>query len=551
MPADEGCMTAAIYARFSSDLQTEKSIEDQVARCQAIAMAEGLGLCRVFSDSALSGASMGNRPGLHSLLEAIRDGRVTALVTESLDRISRNQADLHTVVQTAQYRGVRLITASDGEIMQGSQGEIMVGLRGIVGAMYLKDLADKTRRGLEGVARSGRIPGGLCYGYRAVPGEVRGLREIDEGEAEVVRRIYTEYDDGRSPREIMKALIAEGVPGPRGKRWGLSTLLGNAKRLNGILCNPLYRGELVFNRQRKVKNPETGRAKMAPNPPEMWQRYEMPELAIVPADLWSRVHARRLAGASTRPEYQRKPKRVLSGLMRCGACGGPFGYVAQGPRYGCTTRRNTGDCSNSRTIRAERLEGRVLAGLRERALAPEAVEYAVACYRERMEELEGKKIRDHARLERELAKCEATVQQARKMLRAGSLTEWMVDEANAAELRAKEIRAELEEADAPSVVRLHPEAAGQYRALVEEMNTALATGDEFDSRSKAVAAIRNLITAIIVSPGEKRGEVYVDVEGDLAALLDNQEGGRDAVTLGAGVGFGRYRNTLPFKVIAG
>ena len=537
MRAVEGEMTAAIYARFSSDLQTEKSIEDQVARCQAIALSEGLGLCRVFSDSALSGASMANRPGLQALMDAVRAGKVTAVVTESLDRISRDQADLHSVFRTIQYRGVRLITASDGEIQPGSQGEIMVGLRGIVGAMYLRDLADKTRRGLEGVARAGRIPGGLCYGYRPVPGEVRGLREIDPDEAAVVVRIYEEYDIGRSPREIIKRLVADGIPGPRGKRWGLSTLLGNAKRLNGILCNPLYKGELVFNRQRKVKNPETGRSKMVPNPPEKWQRYEHPDLAIVPIDLWRRVHARRLDGANTRPEYQRRPKRLLSGLVRCGSCGGPISVISTGPRLGCSTRRDKGACDNGRTILAVDLERRVLTGLRERALTPSAVEYAIACYRERMEELEGERIRDRVKLERELTKCEATIEQARRLMRAGSLTDWMVEEANASEARAKAIRAELEEIAEPTVVRLHPEAAKQYRKMVDKMNRLLDGDEELSARDEFMAAIRNLITAVILHPGENRGEIHVDIEGDLAALLEHQKSGEVIKAVGAGVGF--------------
>jgi site-specific DNA recombinase len=79
---------------------------------------------------------------------------------------------------------VRLVTVSEGEI-----GDLHIGLKGAMNALYLKDLADKTRRGLEGRVRAGRSGGGRCYGYDVVPGEERGGRVINEDEAAVVRRI--------------------------------------------------------------------------------------------------------------------------------------------------------------------------------------------------------------------------------------------------------------------------------------------------------------------------------------------------------------------------
>lgn len=84
------------------------------------------------------------------------------------------------------------MTLAEGEI-----SELQVGLKGTMGALYLKELADKTRRGLEGRVREGRSGGGLCYGYRVVRGPAgrdgepeRGLREIEPAQAEVVRQIF-------------------------------------------------------------------------------------------------------------------------------------------------------------------------------------------------------------------------------------------------------------------------------------------------------------------------------------------------------------------------
>ncbi len=531
-------MGAAIYARFSSDLQTEKSIEDQVARCREIARAQGYQVAEVFSDHALSGASTANRPGVQNLMAAVAAGRIAVIVTESLDRLSRDQADLALIHRQCKMHRVRLITANDGEIGDGAQGILQIGMRGMFGAIYLADLADKTRRGQLGVARSGRIPGGQCYGYRVVEGEQRGLREIDPDQADVVRRIYESYAAGDSPRAIAKALNREGVSGPRGSQWGVTAILGNPKRLNGILCNPLYNGELVFNRQHKVKNPETGKCRMVPNPESEWIRKPMEHLRIVPAELWEAVQIRRRNAGGVKPAYSRRPSRVLAGLVKCGCCGGPYRTVAQKHRYGCANRRDKGTCSNSRTILAEALEERVFAGLRDNLLAPAAIEYAVACYHERMEELEAGKVKRRTAIERQLTRHRNTVTMARDYLRRGETPPaWLFDGATEAEQEIARLEAELETIDDPQVVRIHPQAARQYRRYVEELNDALLRPDTMSARRDAVTAIRDLITAIRVSPGGAAEHVTVEIEGDLAALLEVQESGRGVVKMGAGVGF--------------
>ncbi|WP_223880951.1 recombinase family protein [Roseococcus microcysteis] len=149
-------------------------------------------------------------------------------------------------------RGCRIITLSEGEV-----SELHVGLKGTMGALYLKDLADKTRRGLEGGVREGKSGGGLCYGYRVVLGALdrrgepeRGLREIDPVQAAVVRRIFEAFAAGDSPKAIAKALIAESIPGPRGGIWQAGTIRGQAKRDTGLLRNRLYVGALVWNQRR-------------------------------------------------------------------------------------------------------------------------------------------------------------------------------------------------------------------------------------------------------------------------------------------------------------
>ena len=141
----------------------------------------------------------------------------------------------------------------------GKTDQIRVSVQAMVASMFLADLADKTWRGLLARAKAGRIPGGRLYGYDVVKGEERGVRKINEPEAEILRGIFRDYVASVPPKAIVQALNAQGVPSPSRKKWNVSTLIGSPKRLNGTLNNPIYAGKLVFNRQSFVKDPATGK----------------------------------------------------------------------------------------------------------------------------------------------------------------------------------------------------------------------------------------------------------------------------------------------------
>src|SRR6266478_3851946 len=97
----------------------------------------------------------------------------------------------------------------------------------------------------------------------------------------VIRHIFREFAAGRSPRAIAKTLNAEGVIGPLGKTWGPSTIYGNWRRGTGILNNELYIGRLVWNRQRFIKDPTTGRRLGRVNPENDWVVENIEELRII------------------------------------------------------------------------------------------------------------------------------------------------------------------------------------------------------------------------------------------------------------------------------
>ena len=80
----------AIYARFSSDAQSEQSIEDQVRICRARAEREGWEVIEVYADYAISGATAA-RPRFQQMVADAQAGRFGVVLAEALDRISRVQ----------------------------------------------------------------------------------------------------------------------------------------------------------------------------------------------------------------------------------------------------------------------------------------------------------------------------------------------------------------------------------------------------------------------------------------------------------------------------
>ena len=524
-------MRAAIYARFSSELQDERSITDQIAVAKKYIETRGLTLTQTYQDAAISGASTLNRPGLQSLLADALVGRFNIIVTESLDRLSRSQADIATLYEKLTFLGVRIETLADGAV-----SEIHVGLKGTMAALFLKDLAQKTRRGQVGRVKAGRIPGGKSYGYDIVhKGEERGLRAINATEAEVVRRIFKEYASGKGTFAIVVDLNNERIAGPRGGKWSASALIGSPKRLNGLLNNELYKGTIVYNRQRFMKDPATGKRVARENPQSEWLRQEAPELRIVEQDVWNAVQAKRKERGGPHLYHKRRPKRLLSGMLKCGCCGGNYSVVRDDVMR-CATLSSSGGCDNRRTVRTGEIEQRVLVALNRYLLAPDVVADAVETYRAERQRLSNQRRKRQGELSRDLAAVKRKIEAMLEVIMTGNADAKAIGR-KLVELEAEQDRLEAELAKAPDAdaIAVHPGAAERYRKKVAEIHEALKKGE--GAAREAIQLLRDLVDHIVVTPTERPAPVGLQVIGNLAALLVDAPagiGGAESVVAGAG-----------------
>src|SRR5213593_2527674 len=171
-------MKVAIYARYSSENQRDASIADQLRICRDFSARQGWTIVQEFTDHAISGATL-LRSGFQALMRDALNRRFDAVLAESLDRFSRDQEDTAGLFKRLTFASVSIVTLAEGDITF-----LHIGLKGTMNAMFLKELADKTRRGLRGRIENGKAGGGLCYGYRVLRRFENGA--VTTGEREIV-----------------------------------------------------------------------------------------------------------------------------------------------------------------------------------------------------------------------------------------------------------------------------------------------------------------------------------------------------------------------------
>jgi site-specific DNA recombinase len=525
-------LRAVIYARYSSDLQREASIEDQNEVCRRYIASMGWTLVNTFADPAMSGASR-HRPAYQALIVAARAGKFDVVVCEAIDRLGRRLADTADLQDTLSFLGIRLYTPSLGEITA-----LHVGIMGMMAQLTLKDIADKTKRGQLGRVRQGKMPSGLAYGYRITEqkGEDGGHREIEPEQARIINRIFAEYAGGKAPEKIARDLNAEHVPGPYGRVWSNTTIRGQAKRGNGILNNETYVGKINWNRCSYVKNPSTGKRVARPNPPDKWEIAQVPQLRIVDDVLWNDVKRRQFnirqslrgqAGLKKDRGFNtlnatHRPRFLLSGLMKCAECGGNF-VVTGKDRYSCSTRHRKGTCSSRVSITGQSIESRVLVGLKERLVTPELIDTFVREFQAEYTRLQAERITNRKQIAKKLDDIDRKLKAMTKAVEDGFYHSDMKTRLGELMSEKTALTAQLEPASSIDQVAIHPRLHELYYRKVQNLERMLAG----DNAEAARETVRSMIEKVTIAP-EVKGYMAV-LHGDLASILAISQASADTI----------------------
>ena len=250
----------------------------------------------------------------------------------------------------------------------------------------------------------------------------------------------------------------------------------------------------------------------------------IPALRIVDDALWGAVKARQQnagfemgrveAGNALNREHQRQ--FLLSGLLTCGRCSGGYTIVGK-DRYGCATHRGRGTCDNGQTITRQHIEARVLGALKSGLLTRERVEEYVRAFAAAWAELEREAGSRRVQLERALAGAERGLQGMVRAIEGGAWSDAIKTRLHELENRKTQLKADLAILDAPSPVRLHPNAAAMYARQITELEAAL-NADEI--RTEAAEALRVLIDQVVLTPDPTAPDgLAAELRGDLAEIL--------------------------------
>ena len=388
----DGSIRSFSYARYSSDGQSRASIPDQFRNCRELNQRKGWAFLEDLnqSDEEMTGRTKFGRKGLEAVLAIakIKPKVVDYLVCDDTSRLGRDTAETLQTVKILLFHGISLYFVEDGLDSRDPSFWDNLCRKAVGDEGYSRSLGAKVKRGRRGRFLEGYNPGGGCYGYRNVPvfdNTRKGyygmpfvkavLQEIDPETSLIVLRIFNAYADGMSYKQIAAMLNIEGIPtsqGPRSKRlpsWSRTAI-------RSMLANTRYIGKLNWGTTFEKFDPESGRRVREDVPREQWDTREAPELRIVSDELWNRVQVVRTqkvtigiqkTGGMDRTAASRR--YLLSGLMKCGQCGGGIIAVSSNPtRYGCSSHRNRGQevCTNRATVRQEELEQAFVAALSDK-----------------------------------------------------------------------------------------------------------------------------------------------------------------------------------------
>ena len=288
-------MKAVIYARYSSDNQREESIEGQVRECQSFAERKGYTVIRTYIDRALSGTRADNRPQFQQMISDSTLREFQYVIVWKIDRFSRDKFDSVKYKYALKSSGVSVISAT--EPIDGSpEGQMMESVFEGISVYYIKDLAQKTSRGMTENAIKGKFNGGtLTFGYMI---DENHHFQLDPVNAPIVLDVFTRYSEGETIRSILDDINIKMSNNGRKFTYHF---------LNWMLNNRRYLGEYKF--QDTVNNEAI--------PP------------IVTQELFDKCQHRLNVNKHKAGSFKNnKEKYLLTGKIFCGICGATISGIS-------------------------------------------------------------------------------------------------------------------------------------------------------------------------------------------------------------------------------
>jgi site-specific DNA recombinase len=363
------------YLRVSTHEQADRelSLPAQRHAITEYAAHHGTTLAREFADAGRSGTDA-HRPAFQQMLEAVlRPGSdIAAIVVQHTSRFSRDATEARVVKAKLRRLGVRVLSVCQ-EIPDDPLGSLIEGIYECIDQYESQMNGLRTKAAMAEAVRQGYFPGAMCpYGYHTRPvevhpGVVRHQLVPHPDEAEVVREIYRLTIALGGAKAVARALNQRGFRSRTGALWSKDQVLN-------VMAQTAVVGTHWWGKSTRHRV----------LPPPQW--LPLPVEPIVDPEVYAlahRLHEQRQP--SQRPGHAAARPHPLSGLLRCGKCGGSYTRETSGKKvkagqyqygyYNCrrSTRIGKEACPGYR-IRTEELDAAVVERLAQEVCRPERVE---------------------------------------------------------------------------------------------------------------------------------------------------------------------------------
>lgn len=318
-----------VYARYSSDSQTEQSIDGQLRVCKEFCERNGYMIVKEYIDRAMTGTN-DKRPALQQMLADSKKKEFQFVIVYKLDRFSRSRYDSAVNRAILLKNGVKLVSATEN-ISDAPEGIILDSVLVGLAEYYSVELSQKVKRGLKESRIKGNFTGGRTpYGYN-----VENLKlSINEMQANIVRLMFNEYLSGKRIKDIVVMLKDQGIKNAYGKEWTINSV-------SRILRNENYKGVVYAD--------NTTYTNIYP--------------AIVGEEIFDEVNDRLKVSKRTSAHHKTEVNYLLSGKLICGKCGGLMtGDSGKGKLgkiynyYKCFTKKRNKNVCDKKSISQQYIE---------------------------------------------------------------------------------------------------------------------------------------------------------------------------------------------------
>lgn len=399
-------MTVVIYARYSSENQSEESITAQIRACTEYSIRNGHEVVNHYIDRAQSARS-DKRPQFQQMIADAKQKQFQAIIVHKLDRFSRDRYDHAYYRRELNKAGVRLLSVLEN-LDDSPESVVLESVLEGFSEYYSKNLARETRKGLREIAlQAKRTSGSILYGYYC---DSEGNYHINEAEAAVVRRVFDANLKGTGYDKLLEEFRREGIKTRRGKEFTKNTfayMLRNRRYTGDYIYSPV--GELKYKKCEPIVIEDA-----------------IP--AIISKADWYAVQEKIKHKKNTgRPPV--KQIYLLSGILYCGKCGRQMYGHAQRKRknydyayfsYECETHvRRKSECGQ-KSVRMDRIETAVMDYMR-RLFAPVRIDELKNWFLNNMDRLNQKQDAEIKAYEAEKQKLKAKSEKAIDLLLDGDL----------------------------------------------------------------------------------------------------------------------------------